>query len=391
MLAALEMLPDAIFCLRRDGTILDFRAPDTSILYAPPEIFLNKRVRDVLPPDVAHGIEEHIVKTLDSAASQVFEYQLTISDAPRDFEARFQKSNRDEVVVFVRDVTEKKRAETALAESQAHYADLFEHSLVLIQSVGADGRFRWVNPAWLDVMGYGADEITNLSLMDIIHPDNREHCAKLFQRIMAGEDVGAFEAEFVAKNGRRVFVEGNANCRKENGEILSTRAIFRDVTDRKTMALALQQSEERFRQVLRQAPDAIYTLDEEGRFTDANQQACEQTGYSREELLNLRQWDISVGSSPEKFAALLAEHEASGAKTIETRHRRKDGSTFPVEIQASVIEASGQRMALALVRDVTQRHAQQREIQTMKERVDMVVNSAPIVLFALDRDGVCTL
>ena len=101
-----------------------------------------------------------------------------------------------------RDVTEDKQAEEALRESEEGYRDLLENASDPIQSVTPEGSFIYVNRAWRETLGYGEDEIPGLSLMDVIHPDSKAHCAETFQRVMAGEDIERVEAMFVAKDGQ---------------------------------------------------------------------------------------------------------------------------------------------------------------------------------------------
>jgi PAS domain S-box-containing protein len=131
------------------------------------------------------------------------------------------------------DVTERRCAERALRESEERYRDLFESAHDLVQSVGPDGRLRYVNPAWRETLGYTESEVEKLSVFDILHPDSKEHCIDIFGRVMSGEDVGSIEAEFVTKDGRAIAVEGDANCKFLDGKPVSTQGIFRDVTDRK--------------------------------------------------------------------------------------------------------------------------------------------------------------
>ena len=129
----------------------------------------------------------------------------------------------------------QKQAEEALRGSEEQLRDLFENASDLIQSVAPDGHFVYVNRAWRKMLGYNEDEVTNLTLWDIIHPDSIPHCKEVFQKVLLGETVNNVETIFVAKDGRLVTVEGNANCRLERGKPVATRGIFRDITERKRM------------------------------------------------------------------------------------------------------------------------------------------------------------
>lgn len=134
-----------------------------------------------------------------------------------------------------------KYAAIAQAESEKQYRDLFNNANVLVQSVRADGSFEYVNPTWHRVLGYDENDLKGLSLFDIIHPESQKHCEVLFQRILAGESLDHIEALFVSKSGRIVAIEGNANTVFENGQLISTRSIFRDVTDKRKAEDALEE------------------------------------------------------------------------------------------------------------------------------------------------------
>jgi PAS domain S-box-containing protein len=132
-----------------------------------------------------------------------------------------------------------------LKESEERYRDLFENASDLIQSVDREGRFLYVNRAWKETLGYDETQIQQMRIFDIIHPDYRQHCQMLFQRLMAGELLENVEAVFVTANGETVWVEGNVNCRFEDGVMVATRGIFRNITERKKAAEELERQSRR--------------------------------------------------------------------------------------------------------------------------------------------------
>ncbi|MFB2921469.1 adenylate/guanylate cyclase domain-containing protein [Aerosakkonema funiforme] len=144
----------------------------------------------------------------------------------------------------------RKRAETALAESEERYRDLFENASDLIQSVAADGNFIYVNRAWRETLGYTAAEIANLMIFDVIHPDALTHFQALLQRVMSGEKVEQVKAEFLTKAGRKISVEGSINCKFVDGIPVATRAIFRDITERLQAEAELRYQQEQTERLL---------------------------------------------------------------------------------------------------------------------------------------------
>ncbi len=148
------------------------------------------------------------------------------------------------------DITLAKQAEAALKESEERYRDLFENANDLIQSVAPDGRFLYVNKAWKKTLGYNCDQVANLTIWDIIHPDCQAHCLDIFGRVMRGEKMPRVEADFITKHGEKISVEGGINCKFVDGKAVITRAIFRDVTERKRVQKALRIEQEKVEQLL---------------------------------------------------------------------------------------------------------------------------------------------
>jgi PAS domain S-box-containing protein len=115
--------------------------------------------------------------------------------------------------------------------------DLVENAADLIQSVGPDGRFLYVNSAWRAAMGYGEEEALKLNAFDVIAPEFRDACKNHLQSVMEGKTVGEIDVTFVAKDGKRISLRGNINCRLQEGKSKVTRGIFRPVSvDEKSVA-----------------------------------------------------------------------------------------------------------------------------------------------------------
>jgi len=137
------------------------------------------------------------------------------------------------VLGIARDISKRKQAEAALQETEDRFRDLIEHAHDLIQSVDPEGRFQYVNKAWLDTLGYKRSEVTQLTLLDVVHPDSHDYCMQTFRSVLEGKTLDHVEAQFVSKAGETIVVEGNVSCRFRDGKPIATRGIFRDTTERK--------------------------------------------------------------------------------------------------------------------------------------------------------------
>jgi PAS domain S-box-containing protein len=156
---------------------------------------------------------------------------------------------------------------------------------------------------------------------------------------------------------------------------------LREVEAKRERELALSRSEDRFKRLVEQAADAIFVQDVEGRFVDANRQACESLGYTREELLSMSVADVEAGYEPGSLQKLWRQIASGPPRTLEGIHRRKDGSTFPVEIRVGLFEAEERPLMLALVRDISGRREAEKKIRETEARYRTLVEQIPAVTY----------
>jgi PAS domain S-box-containing protein len=213
-----------------------------------------------------------------------------------------------------------------------------------------------------------------------------EPCADLVRRRDRGESCRT-EAAFRLDGRLQSFgltVSPLAGC---GGPTLGYSLVARNLSGDKSAASALETSEERFRSLVEAASDAFYLHGADGRVIAVNRQACESLGYRREELLGLSVGDIECGVPIAEALAQLARIRTGEAVTVEGRHRRKDGSEFPVEVRLSRYEVRGRPLYLALARDVSERQAAQARLVESEQRFRSLFEQAPVAYQSLDIEG----
>ncbi len=161
------------------------------------------------------------------------------------------------VVTFL-NITKRKEAEESLRRSEERYRDLFENANDLIQAVNPEGRFLYVNRAWRQALGYSEEDLAGITLFDVLCKEGQGNCRELFAEVLQGRDIDRVEAIFITKDKRQIIVEGSVSARSENGRIVSSRGIFRDITDRKRMEREREQMQAQLLQA--QKLEAIGTL-----------------------------------------------------------------------------------------------------------------------------------
>ncbi|MGH2996383.1 MAG: PAS domain-containing sensor histidine kinase, partial [Gaiellaceae bacterium] len=219
--ALIDGMPDLMFRMRGDGTYLDVKG-DRSALVADPEELIGSNVFDVLPAELADHVMGAVRRALEQGTLQTVEYRLTLQGVPRDFEARNVVSGEDEVVVIVRDITERKRAEEELerlhVELQARHRDL-ERERDFIRTVvdTAPSLFCLVTPGGFIVrFNQTLESLSGRSDSDLVRghafwdvfiaPEERDEVRREFERVSADRSSGEHENHWISADGERRLI-----------------------------------------------------------------------------------------------------------------------------------------------------------------------------------------
>jgi PAS domain S-box-containing protein len=257
----------------------------------------------------------------------------------------------------------KYERELALEEQ---YRDLFENANDLIQCVDPQGRLLYVNPAWRRTLGYSEAEVANLSIFDIIHPNHRQDCRGLFQRLLSGEKAERVEVELVAKSGETVVCEGGCDCRFVDGRPLSTRAIFRNVTERKRA----EEARSFLACIVESSDYAIFGTGRDGTIVSWNAAAEALFGYSPDEILGRHVSTlVPLDRADEVPQVLGLLRRGERLSHFETTRVRKDGTRLTVSLTVSPIKSTAGVVvgAAAIAHDISERKRAELELKKAKE------------------------
>ena len=260
-----------------------------------------------------------------------------------------------------------------LQDSEERYRDLFENANDLIHIIDIEGSFVYANSAWFNILGYAQDDLERLKFTDVVEPEEVTKARAIFKQVLRGQQFSNVETVLLAKDGRKVIVEGNVGARMKGSKFIATRGIFRDVTERKRTEERLQSAQQRLRNVLDSSPDAIVVLDLAGTIVECNPALLTMVG--------LLPWDMVLGKNSLDFLAIKDRQKAleNHKKTLDLGFTRnveytilaEDGLEFPVEVSTSAIyDSSGQPTSVvAIMKDITDRKAAEdaaRELDRMK-------------------------
>ncbi len=277
---------------------------------------------------------------------------------------------RQQIRKLEKNKTESEKVEELLKESEDRYRNLFDNTNDMIQSVGLDGHFIFVNKAWLRTMGYTWDELQKLTLFDILHPDEIAHCMGDFQSVTSGECLNNLQTRFIAKDSRTIYVEGNAFPRIVNEKVVATQGIFRDITER----IKAEEIMKKLSTAVEKSSDWILITDREGNIEYVNKAFEQMTGYTQEEVIGKNPKILKSGKHDEKvykemWDTILSGHTYYGMLI----NRKKNGELFTIyhTITPLVDDKGNITHFVATSKDITQQ-------QIMEERLNYLAYYDPL-------------
>lgn len=247
--ALLNAIPDLMFRLKKDGTFVDFKAAKDVPFFISPSEFLDFKVQDLMPSQVAQQVMQSVIQALSTDVMQVFEYQLVFHNTPRDYEARIVVSGEDEVLVIVRDITERKRTESTLRESENYFRRIANTAPVLLWISDTNGLCTFLNKPWLEFTGQTLEQAVGNGWLDCLHPDDRE--TRLRNYLSAFEARQSFCEEYRLRHADgkyRWILDTGVPYFTPNGYFAGYIGSCIDITPRKQMEEALRRSERELQQ-----------------------------------------------------------------------------------------------------------------------------------------------
>ena len=301
------------------------------------------------------------------------------------------------VVVSSRDITEPKQAEmdrkqaaAALQASEARFRAVVENSYDGILFTDANARIQYRSPSFPLISGYSDNESLGHDGFAKMHPDDINTVRAQWGAMI--QDPGfplRVQYRIKHKDGSWRWIETAAKNLLQNKDIGAVVVTSRDITARKraeeelTRAIEASASREKeFRALFEQASDAIFILDpslpQSHIILDANLAACQSSGYAREELIGRPIADLNDPTNQGRVAD-RGYQVATGERVIfETVHQRKDGSRYPVEVSAQLVQRMGEPpLVFSIDRDITERKRAEQALRESEERYRLVVELSP--------------
>lgn len=292
------------------------------------------------------------------------------------------------------DITERKRVEEALGESEERYRLLAENVTDIIWIMDMNLRFTYFSPSITKMTNYSVEEAMGLTLEAVFTPASIEGARNSLTEELAMEKTGkgdpfrtrTLEMEVFRKDGSKIWTEAKMTfLRDQTGQAAGVFGVSRDISRRKRTEEALRESEKLYRSTLEVAPDSItITRMRDGRYLQVNEAFCQMSGYSREETLGRNPFDLNLFTNPgdrERFIKTLKEkREVNG---FEVQYRKKDGTTVDTLLSVRPLEYGKEECLVAVATDVTRLKRAQDALRESEEKYRLLVENASDAIFII--------
>jgi PAS domain S-box-containing protein len=321
---------------------------------------------------------------------------------------RREDGSVDCFIVLVQDITRRKLAEEEETRLHTEIADQRSRLNNIVASVPGvvweaqgppeylSNGFAFVSEHVLEMTGYTVDEwISNPTFwLTIIHPDDQEWVAAKAAAHFVRGGTAKREFRWITRDGRVIWVESVSSVvTDEDGRSVGVRGVTLDITERKRAEQELKRSEERYRDLIENAHDIIYTHDLKGNYTSVNDAGPRISGYSREESLRMSLTDTVA---PEYLAiarVMTAEKRSNDSVTsYELEIIAKDGHRVPLEVNTRTIFENGVAVGVqGIARDVTERRLSDLALRESEQRYRLLFERNPLPMWVFDTESLAFL
>jgi PAS domain S-box-containing protein len=300
-----------------------------------------------------------------------------------------KKGKATEIVGFWIDITERKKAEEALRESEELYRTLVETSPDGIVLTDMDTNIIMVNQSAYETLGYKkAEDVLGKSSFDLMAPEDQHRIFENVEELLETGRVKNVEFNFIHRNGTRIPIEFNASLvYDEKGEPKAFFGISRNVTERKEAEMVIKESQEKYSNLFHQSNDAIIIHDLKGGMMDVNQKAVDLFGYTKKILLSKKVPELHPKDELKKSKKAFKRISKEGKISFEITFQKKNGDVFPAEVSSNLFEIGDKKFIQGIIRDITERKRAEEALKESEEMYRSLIETSPDAITVTDLEG----
>jgi PAS domain S-box-containing protein len=394
--AIVNTVTDVVLELDGEGRYLNVWAADASKLARPQAEVLGRRIDEVLPADEAAQLAEPLRRVLGTGVPETLEYHLALPDGKHWFLGRLSRlagidGGPDTVCMGITDITDRKRAEEALARSESHFRALTEQASDMVTVVDRDGLVTYESSSVARHQGRSVDQVIGRPVLERVHPDDLADVSAAFRRLAEGSEVSSLRFRFRHRDDTwRIYETTGRNLLDDpavHGIVLNTR----DVTEESRAAEALQASETRFRALIENSTDLIAIFEADGRLTYASPSAQRILGYEPGTIQRQNVFDYmhpdDAARARRSFGRAAASRDTTKLREV-FRFRHVDGSWRTFEAVASnLLDDPAVRGIVINSRDVSERAGAEEALRESEARLRSLFAGIDDAIFVHDEAG----
>ncbi len=343
-------------------------------------------------PDDRSRLRETMSTALQSKAQVVPTSEFRIFDETGQIRwlsisasVKFSPEGNPEFVIGTSmDITARKKADEELQRSESLLRSVIDNANSGIWVKDLNERYTLVNRYIETLLQRPSSDLIGRTASDLFSHEEAEEFTRNNRTVLDTQTMGVFEEKVQYRGKEATFVSVKFPIRDKQGQITSIGAICTDITERIEMERALRESEARLRIFVEHAGDAFSLHEAGGNIIDVNQQACDSTGYTREEMIGRPAQKFGIGFSREYEKELITRLDRGEMVTFEAMNRRRDGVEFPVEVRLRPFWIDGKRYSVALTRDISDRRRAEEELRSQQMFIQRIADASPHVFYVFD-------
>src|ERR687894_139846 len=362
---AFEDAPIGVALVRLDGRRLKVNLALCEMLGYSEEELLGKDYSEVIHPEDREVSADHLRQILEGELeTYVLERRYVRADEHTVWNltsvslVRDSRGEPSHLVCLHQDVTERKEAEEKLRKSEERFRSLARNATDLITVLEEDGTICYESPTIERILGYLPEERIGKNAFDYLHPEDKDRSKATFAEALTnpGQVQRPVEFRIRRKDGTWRPMETTRTNLLNDPAVKGVVANSRDITERRRAEEALRESEERYRAVVEQSPEAIWLFGPTSKqVLETNTTFQGMFGYSDEELKEMTNYDFVTHSREDIDAGVRRIVQEGRGFFGERKYRRRDGTVLDVEVSGSVIPYQGEEVVCGVARDLTER------------------------------------
>ena len=352
-----------------------------------PEELIGRSIFSFMTPETAELVKMALAEELENEKAgadpnrvRIMELEMIGKDGSvvwteiKSTILRNDSGNVVEIMGIARDVTERKKMEQALAESEKKYHMLADNATDVIFIFGLDFKYKYISPSVKKIRGFSPEELVGQPISHSVKPESLEQMKRILKEELESDKNGnadpdrtrLMEVEMLCKGGSTIWVEVKVLAmRNENGEAVEILGISRDITERKRIENALREGEEKYRVLVEKANEAIVII-QEGVFVFCNRRASNLLGIPPDVIIG-KYFSSFVWPEDRELVIMNYKKRMSGeqVQNYDVRLVGSGGRLIWVVVSGTLIQLSGKQAVLALMTDITDRKKAEEERENL--------------------------